>query len=486
MGGIRPIGLLLLTSCAAPGGDAAEWGQFRGPDGRGVARDRRPLPAVLDTEHNLLWSQVVPAGLSSPCVAGERLFLTGAEERRLETLCLDRSSGALLWRRAVEVEELERAHRINGAASPTAVSDGERVIAYFGSFGLICYDLDGGEQWRRVLPVAENSFGTAASPIFARGRLIFNRDTNTESFLEAIDPATGETVWRVERPASKSGWSTPAVWRRAGVDELLVYGPLWLRAFDLADGKELWALPGLTDEPCTTPASGEGLVFVTSYNMKTNPEVLGLPSFAELVAEYDRDGDGQLNREEANENDSVLSRFDADGEGDHPLRIFFRFLDADEDGRLSETEFQKLVDWIDGFDFANGLLAVRPAKGGGAAEVAWQHTRGVPECPSPLYYDGRVYMVKNGGIVTCLDARTGELRYQSRIDSRGPCYASPVAGDGKIYTASAHGVITVLAAGDELDILAHNDLGERIMATPALADGVVYVRTESALYAFGG
>jgi len=130
-------------------------------------------------------------------------------------------------------------------------------------------------------------------------------------------------------------------------------------------------------------------------------------------------------------------------------------------------------------------MAIRPAHGERQTEVLWQFPRGVPECPSPLFYDGRIYMLKNGGIFTALDAQTGELLFQERIDARGPYYASPVAGDGKIYAASRRGVVTTLRAGQVLEILGQVDLGEDIHATPALAGGVVYVRTEAHLYAFG-
>ena len=142
--------------------------------------------------------------------------------------------------------------------------------------------------------------------------------------------------------------------------------------------------------------------------------------------------------------------------------------------------------WLSTFKHANALIAIRPGDGEKrGAEIAWQHGQGVPECPSPLYHDGRIYLVKNGGMATCLDAKTGTRYYQARIGSRGPCYASPVVGDQKIYTASARGVVTVFAIGDELKVLAHNDLKERIMSTPALVDGKVYIRTEKHLYAFG-
>jgi outer membrane protein assembly factor BamB len=387
--------------------------------------------------------------------------------------------------RSVPAGGVERMHEINGPASSTPTTDGERVYVYFGSFGLIAYELDGEEAWRREMPLPQNSFGTAASPIVVEDLLILLRDVNGESFLEAIDGESGDVLWHMEREGFGSGWSTPSLWRREGTDELLVLGVWWLTAYDLADGSERWSVPGLTDEPIVTPTVGDGLVYVSSYNMNRGTEVIGLPEFEELLVEHDHDGDGELNRDEAAENASVLSRFDADGEGDHPLRIFFRFLDEDQDGSITAAEYPKLASWLGAFEHANAVVAVRPGADGKPAEIAWQQARGVPECPSPLYYEGRLYLIKNGGMMSCLDAGTGEIVYQDRTGARGPCYASPVAGDGKIYTASARGEVTVVKAGDELEVLARNDLGERIMATPALVDGAVYVRTEKHLFAFG-
>lgn len=470
--------------------EAAFWPRFRGAQGAGVA-DGGAYPDKLDPESNLAWKVPAPAGNSSPCVWGGRIFITGegepfftaaGERSALIVRCLARSSGELIWQRSIQPSNPERLHRINSPATPTSCTDGEVLVSYFGSFGLIAHDFTGQELWRREVPAARNTFGTGASPIMAGGHLIFLRDVNGASFLEALDPATGELRWRVERPSFKSGWSTPAVRRVGDVDELLVYGVWWLTAYDLATGEERWSVPGLTDEPIVTPVHGSDLVFLTSYNMKTNTEVTGLPEFSALLAELDSDGDGSLNAEEAAANDSVLSRHDADGEGDHPLRIFFNWLDADRDGELTDKEWVTLVEWIAGFEHANGLLAVRHTDG--AAEIVWQHGRGVPECPSPLYYRGHVYLVKNGGIATCLDAASGALQFEGRTGARGPHYASPVAADGKIYTCAARGQVAVLSAGPELEVLSLTDLGERIMATPALADGQVLVRTEQHLYAF--
>ena len=466
-------------------GTLQEWDQFRGPGGGGVAGDEAALPVVLDAEGARLWRTPVPPGHSSPCLSEGRVFVTGHGDGSVTTLALDRASGEILWRRDIEVETFERTHDVNGPASSSPVTDGERVFALFGSVGLVAYDLEGKELWRRELEPVRNTFGSASSPILAGGHLILLRDAREGSFLEALDPADGSLRWRVDRSSFGSGWSTPAVWRRGEVDELLVYGVGWLTAYDAADGSQRWAVPGLTDEPIVMPATGEGLVVVTSYNMASNPEVIGLPAFAELLERHDHDRSGGLDADEARENASVLSRHDADGEGDHPLSIFFRFLDEDEDGEIEAEEWPKLVAWLNAFEHANGILAIRPGTADAPPEVVWQYPRGVPECPSPLVVDGRVYLVKNGGMATCLDAATGELKYAERLGARGPVYASPVAGDGKIYAASARGEVTVYALGDELEVLARNDLGERILATPALSRGVVYLRTEEALHAFG-
>lgn len=463
------------------------WPRFRGPNGTGIAEGNEELPVKFDQTNNALWQTTISEGHSSPVIWGDRIFLTGQNGDSLETLCLNRDSGEILWREPTPEVKAERVHKVNSLASPSPVTDGSRVYVYFGSYGLLCYDDEGNEIWRRPLErMLRNTFGTASSPILVNDLLIFSYENQTESFIEAIDKETGDVIWHKPREGFKSSWSTPIHWNNAGTDELLVYGVSWLTALSVQDGSDRWAVPGLADEPAITPVIGDGFIFVSSYNMKTNTEVLGLPTYVELLAAYDDNKDGQISFAEGEENKSVLSRYDADGEGDHPLRIFYRMLDADSDEQISEVEYQKLLDWVDSFEQENGLVAIRPAVNpGDKAEIAWRYRVGVPEIPSPLYYDGRIYLVKNGGIVTCLDAKTGEKFYQARLGAGGPYYASPIIGDGKIYTASARGVITVFEAGDTLNILASNNLNERIMATPAIVDGKIYVRTQTTLYAFG-
>jgi len=466
----------------------SSWPQFRGPGSVGHAASKQPLPAKLIGKQaeptTSVWRVDMAPGHSSPCIIGKRIFLTAAVDNQLQTLCLDRETGKTLWTRGVAAESLERTHRINSAASPTPTADGKHVVSYFGSFGLICYDHAGKEQWRKEMKVLKNIFGAASSPVLHEGKVILVRDTHEQSTLFVLDAKTGDEVWHVDRTGFPSSWSTPVVWQNGDTTELLVYGAFKLTAYALATGKERWSVPGLADEPATVPIIGDGLVYVTSYNMRTSPEVIGLPKWAEMLKRYDTDKNGTLNRDEAKANDSILSRNDADGEGDHPLSGFFRWLDGDRDGELTEAEWQKIIKWLNSFEHRNALVAIRPGDGKRDAEIAWQHGRGVPECPSPVYHDGLIYMIKNGGIGTCLDAKTGKQHYSGRMKARGPRYSSPVVGDGKIFAASARGQITVWKTGTELEIVAQNHLGERIMATPAVLDGHLYVRTETSLYCF--
>lgn len=473
-----------LLSLAATLDAQSRWEQFRGPGGLGIAPDEAPLPAVLG-EENLEWKTPIPHGLSSPCIWGDRIFLTGMHGTTLETFCIDRGTGEILWRVEAWYEFVERVHRTNSPASPTPVTDGERVYVYIGSAGIFCYDFDGKLQWERVMFPPPTLYGTASSMILAGGLLIFSNDNQRESYVEAIDPLDGTTAWRVARPGMIANWATPMVWTAGEEDELLVNGYCELTAYRLLDGAKKWSLPGIAPEACITPVAGDGLLYLTSYNMKTNSEVVGPPPWAELLESYDLDDDGMLTKEECKPNKSVLSRADADGEGDHPLWGFHRRFDDNRDGLLTEEEWQGLLDWIDTFPQHNATMAVRPPAGEGEIpEIIWKFEKGVPEVPSPLYFDHRVYTIKNGGIVTCLDNRTGEVKFCARLDAGGPYYASLVTGDGKVYAASTRGDVTVFATGDELKILARNDLGERISATPALLDGRVYVRGDQHLFAF--
>jgi outer membrane protein assembly factor BamB len=164
--------------------------------------------------------------------------------------------------------------------------------------------------------------------------------------------------------------------------------------------------------------------------------------------------------------------------------MFFRMLDADRDGMIRADEWPRIHGWMESWTHANGLIALRPGDDGSTPSLAWKHEIGVPECPTPLIWQGRLYAVRNGGVVTCLETSTGALHYQDRLVAGGPYYASPVGGDGKIYFASARGTVSVAAAEATPRVLHVCELGEPISATPALVDNQVIIRSAQHVWLF--
>ncbi len=462
---------------------SADWLQFRGPNGSGVSAKATSLPDQLDPEKNLLWKTATPAGHSSPIVVGNGIYLTGFEEGKLLVLCFDRQTGQARWQRELPVDAFEKTYE-HGPASSTPASDGERIFASFGSFGLIAFDVDGHELWRIERETVQNTFGSASSPVIIDGKLIVVWSDQQQSNIQAIDPTNGRVIWEQDHDGPASTWSTPVAWKTKSGVSLLVYEPFQLRCLSLTDGEQLWAVPGLADEPITVPQFHGDMILTTSYNLAVNKEAIGLPTFAALLAECDADQDGQISQQESRANKSVLSRPDADGQGDHPLRIFFRMLDVNKDGQIAEDEYPRLRAWTDSMKHANGLIALRPADAESAPELAWQTEAGVPECPTPILWDNKLFAVRNGGVVTCLDAATGEKLSQTRAAPGGPYYASPVAGDDKIFLASARGIVTVISTTAKPEALHRADLGEPVWATPALLEGRVIIRSEGHLWCF--
>jgi outer membrane protein assembly factor BamB len=237
----------------------------------------------------------------------------------------------------------------------------------------------------------------------------------------------------------------------------------------------------------STPVVGDGRVFVAAFWPGGEPEDRPrLPSFDELLAQSDKNADGEVSKEELSP-DLVLLRRSEIGEifgAEIKLAGAFALFDANGDDRYDRREWTKAVDFsLHGRE--HGLIAIRPGGTGNVTKshVAWREGRCVAEVPSPLFYRGRVYMLKDGGILSCLDAGTGRLLYRERLGPVGAYFSSPVAGDGKIYAASHRGTMVVCAAGDSFQRLGVNPFDEAMFATPAIAAGVMYIRTEKQLYA---
>jgi outer membrane protein assembly factor BamB len=424
------VAVVSSSARAAENGNSANpwWPQFRGPNSSGLGAGKPPVH--FGPEQNVLWKSALGSGISSPIIWDGRVFLAEFDPSgpSLATVCIDRRTGKNLWRRAVVPEKIEEVHELSSPAAATPATDGERVYVYFGSYGLVCYDMDGNQRWERRLPLAENYYGAAASPMVA-GELVVLNHQGKEPYLLGVNRRDGQTVWRTDRSLFQYGWSTPVHWRHDGIDEIVVLGGDFkpnqrLMAYDLATGAERWWVGGLP--PCgkSTPVIGGGLLY------------LGAPDIMLEPAAEKRDPD-RADRFYANNSARVM--------------------------------------------------AVRPGNTGEIMQshIVWSERKGVPGVASPLYYDGRLYTFKDGGLVFCRVAQTGELLYSERLGPMGYYYSSPVAADRKIFIASAGGAVVVLEAGDKLNILATNKLDGAILATPALVGGNIYVRTENHLFAFG-
>ena len=471
---------------------SSHWPQFRGPNAAGRA-GAGSLPVEFGPDKNLLWSAELPRGVSSPCIWDDWIYLTGCDEdkRELITVCLDRASGAEIWRRAVVAQKLEKVNAISSPAAGTPVTDGQRVYVYFGSYGLVCYTCDGAELWEHRLPPERTFEGSGTSPILAGELLILKRDQlERGSFLLALDRRTGEVAWRTDRAIGLPGASTPVYWQHDSGDELIVASSGELVGFNASDGVERWRVEGLPRGVNASPVIAAGHVFFAGSALHGVPENVTMPPpFEEFASRFDTDADGLVSRKEITEDLVIIDRH-ADGAGDKTLlNWFFRGTDRTKDGKLSAEEWSGLRLRVErtGRSLKAAVYAVRLGGDGDVTgtHVAWQRKRGVPEVPSPLYFDGRIYYVANGGIIYGRDARSGEELFKGRLGVAGGYYASPVVGDGKIYIAAERGSVVVIDAGQELKVLATNKLDEPIMATPALVDGKIYVRSDSHLYAFG-
>ncbi|MGH9721244.1 MAG: PQQ-binding-like beta-propeller repeat protein, partial [Bryobacteraceae bacterium] len=216
-------------------------------------------------------------------------------------------------------------------------------------------------------------------------------------------------------------------------------------------------------------------------------QIVALPSFAELVKQTDKDADGKVTAAEFPADLAAVRRPDAPSVPGASifLKPYFKMLDQNGDGVLQENEWDMMRGMMSKMRADHGLVAFKPGEGDLTANVIWKEKSAIPEVPSPLAYDKRVYMVRNGGIVSCVDGESGKLVYRARLGAGGPYYSSPIAGGGRIFAASGEGTVVVFAAGDKLEVLARNELKEDIYATPAAAGNVLYVRTARRLYAFG-
>ena len=368
--------------------DAENWPQFRGWNGAGISEEKN-LPIHWSAQDNVYWKAELPGpGHSSPCIWGDKIFLTAFRPEggppkisdewvpepkgELIALALSTRTGKVLWQRKIPVK-IEQVHVFNSPASPTPITDGKRVYFYFGSYGLLCYDLEGNKIWDLPLGPSGNDHGGSSSPILYKDSLIMNSDNDEDPFLLAIHKKTGKPKWRTSRSSFDRSFATPMLWQVNGKTEVVVSGSYRVKGYDPDTGEEIWTCRGMTRWAVPIPVAAHGLLFATS----------GLGG--------------------------------------------------------------------------NVFLAIQPGGRGDITDthLAWQR------------------------------AKTGQVAWQKRLPAGGDYYASILAADGKIYTLSEEGKVCVLEAGSKFNLLSVNDVGERCMATPAISNGQIFIRSDETLYCIG-
>jgi outer membrane protein assembly factor BamB len=435
----------LATSVNADADDAQNWPRFRGPHATGVI-DGQPLPVKWNGEsgENVVW-RVKVAGLanSSPIVWGDAVYLTTAEtdnpdpvfkpgyygeiasvendgDWTWKLLCLDKNTGLTRWEQtATEGTPRVKRHTKSTHADNTPATNGEYVVAMFGSQGLFCYTIGGELKWRQDLGTLEAAFSQApsaqwefgSSPIVYKEMVIVQVDVLNESYVAAFRLEDGREVWNTSRDEAPS-WSTPTVVEHNGRADLVTNATNAIRGYDPANGEQRWQLVGNSTIVVPTPFMADGLIYLTS--------------------------------------------------GYRPIQPIYA-VKCGATGDITLPEGASTSEW-----------------------VAWSQRKQGPYMPTPVVYKGLLF-ASDRGILTIYDAKTGEVVKRRRMpQNSGAFISSLVAGDGKVYICSEDGDVFVVQADKPFELLSTNPMGETLLATPAISDGVIYFRGRHTLYAVKG
>ncbi|QDU82231.1 outer membrane biogenesis protein BamB [Polystyrenella longa] len=453
---------------------AEDWAQFRGHNASGVSTESTDLPVEFSIDDKVLWSAEVGEGIACPIIVNNLAYTTAmTDEEIFSVFCFDATTGAEIWRRDFETGELPPIMAPNKPASSTPVCDGERVYVYFSTLGMFALNADSGEDsWQLPIqmPYYLMGWGAAHSPIVHGDLVIFNQDDDLAPFLMAVDKNTGSPVWRTERPEMLGGYSVPVICETNGRTEVIVAGSGKLKGYDITDGKELWTCNSLLRTIMTTPVVKDEHVYVSVQSYGDTNRVL---KYA-LLQWKDTNQDEKLEKSELEE--AFWEKFDKG--------------DKDKDGFLVDDEID------DAFQAAENRVGggniIQKIKVGGEGNVTdthliWNLDDSSPSnIASPLVIEDMIFLVKKGGIAASFEIEKGEPVWKRmRLRNFGNYYASPIAGDGKIYVQGENGYLVVIDQDSKKGkVLAKNFMGESCISTPAIANNRIYVRTLTKLYCF--
>ena len=381
-------------------------------------------------------------------------------------MALDRKTGKLLWRgEAVRARHMVM-YKANDGASPSPVSDGKNVYAFFAELGLISYGPDGKERWRLPLGPFNSFYGMGGSPVLAGNTLVLVCDQRTDSYIIAVDARDGKVLWKKNRP-NYEAYSTPAIYKpKDGPAQVIVPGSLTVDAYSLDKGERLWWVSKIGSYPKGVPVIGTDMVYVVA----DGGDQPFLPPFDETL-KADTNKDQKIEREEMKGHAEAY---------DH-----FGWLDSNNDGFIERAEYDFVRNSTVG---GHGVTAVRLSGKGDltSSNVVWNVTKAYPSIPTPLLYRDVMYLMKEGGIVSSLDPANGQVLKQGRTHrrARGILRISR-RGGWQNLSHQRNGKVTILKADAQWEILRLNDLDEEVWATPAIAGNNLFIRTRSTLYSFG-
>ena len=454
--------LPIVLSLSAPDAEN-DWPRFRGANGSGLGAGH--LPSECSAGKNLAWKSSVPLGRSSPIVSRDDLFLTAEEGDERVVMCLSASTGETRWRKSSTKARKEVASGLNGPSTPTPVIERDRLIAFFPDIGLLAYDRGGKELWRTPVGPFKSMHGISSSPILVDGLVVILADQIGDSFLAAYRADTGAPAWRMDRASGLAGgYSTPAVYKPAGGQaQVIASGALEVTGYEAATGKRIWWATGLTNSPVTIPLVDGDTLYLC--------EPPGEPLPFSMVADSDKDKDGKITMAEA---------------GDPSMIRLFESIDktaGNGDGAVDKEEWDKAWKTFVG---RGGLASLKLGEPGDrSGSVTRLYTKALPYVPSPLLAGGALFVVRDGGVVMTFEPGSGKVLKQGRLkEGTGKYYASPVAGDGKVFLVDEDGKVSVITARPEWEELSAGELGETCIATPAIAGGRLFIRGKKTLFAF--
>jgi outer membrane protein assembly factor BamB len=399
---------LLLLPLTARAGD--NWPGWRGPRGDGIS-DESNVPLRWSKTENIAWKTDIPGkGHSSPVIWGDRIFLTSCIENdgQRVLLCLDRKKGTILWQKTVLTCPLEKKHSQNSFASSTPATDGEHVYVTFleaPKYEVYCYDFNGKLVWSKTPGEFHSVHGFCSPPILYKDTIILNADQDapmgTESYLVALDKATGAQKWRTDRPNHTRSYCPPLLIDAAGKKQLVFSGSKCVASYDPDTGKNIWIVKGPTEQFVASLVYAHDILFLT----------YGFPKLGVMAIKPDGSG-----------------------------------------------------------DVTNSHVLYNISPGGGYV-------------PSPIADGDYFFVVKDDGIGFCYEAKTGKRQWSERMGKK--FHASPISAGGHLFFPDDEGTTWVLKPGPKFEVVAKNALGEECYASPAVARGQIFLRTQGHLYCIG-